>query len=351
MASDGPHGNIFDQIHFEGLVGLAFPEMASTGGLPVYDNLYKQGLIKRNEFSFYMAEDQTLVEEPYLEDGSPTTAKPKVRNVSAIFFGGVDPRFFVPPIHMIPVVREHYWEVKLDSFWVGNRKFCCNDNTNNYAIIDSGTSFNTLPAREIDLFFAMVPPMSCDAPEADLSRNFPNLTYVLNGVEIVLTPEMYLVRSGNDECKPAYMQIDVPSEYGHAYILGVTAFMRHYYTVFRRSQNGDPAMVGIAKAKHTSEGASYLSSLMSDHPGVDKSYMERMLHLQHRNPTQTPKTKSSSSLSNKNQTKLQGGGEGGGEEAAKTTTEGRSKKSAAPANKTVGSVVGAGGSTLMRRPS
>ena len=43
--------------------------------------------------------------------------------VSAIFFGGVDPRFFEPPIHMFPVVREHYWEVELDAIYVGEKKF------------------------------------------------------------------------------------------------------------------------------------------------------------------------------------------------------------------------------------
>ena len=77
--------------------------------------------------------------------------------VSAIFFGGVDPRFFEPPIHMFPVVREHYWEVELDAIYVGERKFCCAEGTKNYVIIDSGTSFNTMPSNEMESFLEMIP--------------------------------------------------------------------------------------------------------------------------------------------------------------------------------------------------
>lgn len=55
-------------------------------------------------------------------------------------------------------------------------------------------------------------------------------------------------------CKPAYMQIDVPSEFGHAYILGSVAFMRHFYTVYRRSDGKTPSLVGRLSCLHASDG-------------------------------------------------------------------------------------------------
>eukprot|EP00920_Eleutheroschizon_duboscqi_P028840 GHVT01070075.1.p1 GENE.GHVT01070075.1~~GHVT01070075.1.p1 ORF type:complete len:446 (-),score=42.47 GHVT01070075.1:286-1623(-) len=188
---------------------------------------------------------------------------------SAIFFGGVDPRFFEPPIHMFPVVREHYWETQLSEFWVGDVKFCCDqpEKQKSYVIFDSGTSFNTLPGHEIMEFFKLVPPRTCTDENLDqVLQSFPDLTYVLQGVSIVVRPSEYIVRS-NDDCRSAYMQIDVPSEFGHAYLLGSLAFMRHYFTVFRRGDGHSPSMVGIAKARTSPESANYLQDVLNGSPG------------------------------------------------------------------------------------
>eukprot|EP00920_Eleutheroschizon_duboscqi_P028836 GHVT01070071.1.p1 GENE.GHVT01070071.1~~GHVT01070071.1.p1 ORF type:complete len:573 (-),score=54.21 GHVT01070071.1:286-2004(-) len=246
------HGNIFEQIDFEGIVGLAFPEMSSTGDLLIYDHVLqaypKLAGQNSNEFAFSISE-------------SPTP--------SAIFFGGVDPRFFEPPIHMFPVVREHYWETQLSEFWVGDVKFCCDqpEKQKSYVIFDSGTSFNTLPGHEIMEFFKLVPPRTCTDENLDqVLQSFPDLTYVLQGVSIVVRPSEYIVRS-NDDCRSAYMQIDVPSEFGHAYLLGSLAFMRHYFTVFRRGDGHSPSMVGIAKARTSPESANYLQDVLNGSPG------------------------------------------------------------------------------------
>lgn len=81
--------------------------------------------------------------------------------ISALFFGGVDPRFYEAPIHMFPVEREHYWEVALDAIYVGDKKFCCEEGTKNYVILDSGTSFNTMPGTEMRSFLEMIPTQVC----------------------------------------------------------------------------------------------------------------------------------------------------------------------------------------------
>ncbi|KAL8426539.1 hypothetical protein Efla_006604 [Eimeria flavescens] len=239
------HGNIFKSIDFEGIVGMGFPEMSSTGATPIYDNIMNQAKLKRNEFAFYVAK------------GSP---------VSALFFGGVDPRFYEPPIHMFPVEREHYWEVALDAIYVGEKKFCCADGTKNYVILDSGTSFNTMPGAEMRSFLDMIPSQECSADSDDFLKDYPDITYVIGGVSFVLKPEDYLVRSKANVCKPAYMQIDVPSDFGHAYILGSVAFMRHFYTVYRRSDGTTPSLVGIARAVHSDENKQFLQQVVNAYP-------------------------------------------------------------------------------------
>ncbi|OEH78578.1 eukaryotic aspartyl [Cyclospora cayetanensis] len=239
------HGNIFKSIDFEGIVGMGFPEMSSTGATPIYDNIMNQAQLKRSEFAFYVAK------------GSP---------VSALFFGGVDPRFYEPPIHMFPVEREHYWEVALDAIYVGDKKFCCEGGTKNYVILDSGTSFNTLPGAEMKSFLEMIPSQDCGGEDDRFLQQYPDITYVIGGVSFVLKPEDYLVRSKMNICKPAYMQIDVPSEFGHAYILGSVAFMRHFFTVYRRSDGKTPSLVGIARAVHSPENKQYLQQVVDAYP-------------------------------------------------------------------------------------
>uniref|UniRef100_A0A3B0N4I0 Uncharacterized protein n=1 Tax=Theileria annulata TaxID=5874 RepID=A0A3B0N4I0_THEAN len=44
------------------------------------------------------------------------------------------------------------------------------------------------------------------------------------------------------------MQLDVPSEFGHAYVLGSSTFMKFYFTLFQQYTDR-PSMVGIARAK------------------------------------------------------------------------------------------------------
>eukprot|EP00923_Selenidium_pygospionis_P025173 GHVN01044350.1.p1 GENE.GHVN01044350.1~~GHVN01044350.1.p1 ORF type:complete len:685 (+),score=52.22 GHVN01044350.1:123-2177(+) len=299
VANEGATSNIFELINFEGIVGLAFPELSSTGQVPFYDNLIQQNDIESTEIAFYLVNTQAVLADSHPNtsslqqsvtvgsDGSAQTPssqastsvdflKPAAvegRPISAMFVGGVDPRFFHGPIQMLPVVREHYWEVKLDSMYIGDKKFCCDQES--YIIFDSGTSFNTLPSGEIGKFFQMVPPRACDENDPNFLDAFPTLKYTMSGVQVTLTPEMYIVRSAENICKPAYMQIDVPSEFGHAFIFGSTSFMRHFYTVFRRGAKGQPSMIGIAPAKHTKEGVAYLTNLINESPGFGPSWVSK----------------------------------------------------------------------------
>lgn len=224
--------NVFDKIKFEGIVGLAFPEMSSIPGPSVFDNLSRLKHLKNKEFAFYIDDENSL-----------------------LMFGGVDKDFYEGSLKMFPVVREHYWEVKLDAIYIGKKKVCCDEPS--YVIFDSGTSLNSVPSKDFRTFVNMLPYGKCPNGVSDDSA----ITYVLGGQEIKLTSDQYMLMN-QGECIPAYMQLDVPSEFGHAYILGSNAFMRHYFTVFRRGDGkGIPSMVsvydldyklqvGIAPSKH-----------------------------------------------------------------------------------------------------
>ncbi|GAB68411.1 aspartyl protease [Plasmodium cynomolgi strain B] len=356
--------NVFERINFEGIVGLAFPAMLSTGKTTIYENLMNTYKFSHNEFSIYIGKDNKH---------------------SALIFGGVERRFFEGDIYMFPVVREYYWEIEFDGLYIDHQKFCCDSSSivynlrkkkkkwkvqrnsfarkylkkkthlmdmsrawhhrregaqvdseeeeedpsgedlsgeyqhggdkngghstrgevnlygahpekrhrkgahrrrrrrhrwrrhlrrvnrrgkdkklkknKNYLIFDSGTSYNSVPKSEIEYFFKVVPPKKCDDSNIDeVVTSYPNLTYVINNMPFTLTPAQYLVRK-SDMCKPAFMEIEVSPEYGHAYILGNATFMRYYYTVYRRGDGHKSSYVGIAKAVHAEDNEEYLTAL------------------------------------------------------------------------------------------
>ena len=252
-------GSIFSQIPFEGILGLAFPSMAADGHKPFFDNVMDQDVLNgRNEFSFFFTK---LPEQ-----------------ASAIFFGGVDKRFFDGPIRMFPVIQEHYWAIKLVDFLIGSESFAEEPRHNYFSlyesqkpaltpdistrvdklIVDTGTTYFTAPPAICEKILAKVPGTSCER-----TKSYPNLTYRLedeNGerFDLVIPPHVYMVTDDGQYCEPAFMAIDVPAEFGPAFLLG-EVFMRTWHTTFDRG-DGSPgsAFVGFAPAKHDPDGISEL---------------------------------------------------------------------------------------------
>ncbi|UKJ88115.2 pepsin A [Theileria orientalis] len=218
-----PHKNVFKVINFQGIIGLAFPRLAFDHRTSLYDN-YSKKIGADLTFGIYFSD-----------------------NNSGLMIGGVDKRFCNSEVVMLPVVREYYWETKLKEIWVGGVKLCCSEES--YVIFDSGTSFNTMPHDEFMAFKKLVSPKSCHNPvSSDDLDQFPVIKYVFDGgVELDIYPREYVFLHKN-KCRIAYMQIDVPSSYGRAFILGTHAFMENYLTVYKRATNNSPAMVGFAKS-------------------------------------------------------------------------------------------------------
>ena len=43
---------------YDAIIGLAYPAMANLG-LPVFDSMIQQGLLKKNRFSFFLGDNKT----------------------------------------------------------------------------------------------------------------------------------------------------------------------------------------------------------------------------------------------------------------------------------------------------
>lgn len=233
-------GDVFREISFEGILGLAFPSMSARQVTPFFDNVMNQNVLHgRNEFSFYM------------------TKLPSQN--SAIFFGGVDERYFEGDIVYFPVTKEHYWSVDIIDFRIGNTshvnflEFKSSSAANprvSKLILDSGTTYFTAPPSLFQKVLDRLPSALC----ANV-QHYPDLHYVLKDVDgnvhdIAVPPSVYMVSSvGDDWCETAFMEIPVPDEYGPAFIFG-EVFMRDWYTVFNRGAPGETPTIGFAKARH-----------------------------------------------------------------------------------------------------
>jgi hypothetical protein len=219
-------GSIFDELNFEGILGLAFPHMAANGAVPFFDNVMKQSLLQTNAFSFYFTKLPT--------DGS------------AVLFGEPDPRMYHGPLVKLPVTEDYYWMVGVKQFKVGDKII----DGPKRVVFDTGTTYYTVPKALLGHVLAGMPRTNCNELRSG-THNLPDLNFTLEGyggkdIHLIVPPSEYYVSSGVDgECDPAFMNIEVPSPHGPAYIFG-EAFMRTFYTLFHRG-DGTSASVQVAR--------------------------------------------------------------------------------------------------------
>jgi len=253
-------GSVFDAIRFEGILGLAFPSMSAHNVKPFFDSVIEQKVLTSNEFSFFFTK-------------LPSQS-------SAIFFGGVDNRFFYPPIKMFPVVEHHYWTVHLESMFLGNTRLNVDRHGNpiNRLILDTGTTYFTAPAGIIDKILKNAPSMPC----RDVGSSFTmRLNFTLRDrsgrlQRYSLKPDEFMVGGpssvSDDVCDPAFMQIDVPGDHGPAFLLG-EVFMRNYFTVYDRTDGQKSAFIGVARAKHDQKSMRLLEkTIYHKHGSSDSEY-------------------------------------------------------------------------------
>ena len=194
---------------FDGILGLAFPILSVNHVPTVFEQMFAQGLVANNEFSFYLGTESGMKGE--------------------LLLGGVDTNYYTGEMTYTPLKSETYWEVKLDKLTIGGVEYGVGDN----AIVDSGTSILTGPTEVVSAFAASIGAKAINAAEfmvACDTPNLPNFVYTLNGVDYTLEPSDYLIPDGT-MCLLGMMGMDIPRPTGPLWIMG-DVFMRKYYTVF-----------------------------------------------------------------------------------------------------------------------
>eukprot|EP00927_Polykrikos_kofoidii_P085729 TRINITY_DN939_c0_g2_i1.p1 TRINITY_DN939_c0_g2~~TRINITY_DN939_c0_g2_i1.p1 ORF type:complete len:722 (-),score=115.33 TRINITY_DN939_c0_g2_i1:163-2328(-) len=263
-------GEIWDEIPIEGIVGLAFPSLATRDAPPFFDSVISQKVLEHNEFAFYLSRNNEAS--------------------NALMWGGVDKEFYHGKIEYFPVVEAHYWALELVSFKIGNTQYfgkgrerlfgavnatvparfvrpaqlvqtnASSERGNSItqrprthvAILDTGTTFLAFPSsiwREVS---SRIKARRCSRIT---SESHPPLMFTLRNVRgdlrgFSLKNSQYMTED-RGRCTPCIMLLDVPKEHGPGLVLGDT-FLREYFSVYDRGDGVNQfARVGLARAAPT----------------------------------------------------------------------------------------------------
>ncbi|KAH7981655.1 hypothetical protein HPB52_000454 [Rhipicephalus sanguineus] len=181
-------GKLFKNAKYDGILGLAYPNISQNNQLPLFDAMVGQGVVRQAVFSIYMSKE------------------PSEENGGEIYFGGINAERYTGDVHYVDVNRQTYWQITVD-----------------------GLVILAFEDYEVD----------CDAVS-----NLPAITFNLNGKAFALQGEEYIIKipieGGTVRC---FTRISEGASGSRLWILGAV-FMRKYYTVFDRNYNS----VGFATA-------------------------------------------------------------------------------------------------------
>jgi hypothetical protein len=224
IAADRESTEPFQEIPFDGIMGLGFKDLSMGKGFNIIDDLYAGGQLPAGQISFYLTDDGD----------------------SEVTFGGYKSEYLASDILWARVDVESYWQVSIDDITFDNKpKNLCGGGCN--VAVDTGTSMLAGPSELVDKLTSML-----NAKEDCSNFNsLPRLGFQIGDKVLNLKPDDYMDSSGS-ECSLSFMSLDVPPPKGPLFIFG-DPFLRRFVTIFDRAGAGSGSRVGFAVAKHSDD--------------------------------------------------------------------------------------------------
>ncbi|EOA29040.1 hypothetical protein CARUB_v10025295mg [Capsella rubella] len=213
--------SIFENVVYDGILGLGFPKMAVAETVTVLENMIKQNSVTKNIFSIWLRSTG-----------------------GTITFGGYNQEHFKEEYHTyVPVITKPYkdfWKIKLNSIFIGQNptKHCVKPCT---AIIDSGMTDTLGPKNAInEINIAIGAFDNGGIVQCSAVATLPLITFTIGGKNFPLTPNEYIAED-EGVCFTRFA-----STTGGRWFLGL-AFLRVYHTVFDFQDFKNPR-IGFATA-------------------------------------------------------------------------------------------------------
>lgn len=177
---------------------------------------------------------------------------------------------------VLPVIGKHHWGIALDTMVVGETPV---PKSAVVAVIDSGTSLLALPPALLEKLEKLMNMVEEDCSNLE---SLPSVHFKVNGVMLEIPPQQWVMRMTSDDtvptklgpftlpsvalqkqeqCMPAFMEIDMPTDKGPMAILGVP-FMRAYAAKFDRAEK----TITLAKVPADSKACSACSDGLTASP-------------------------------------------------------------------------------------
>lgn len=215
-------GTSFVNSNFDGIMGMAYQSLAEDDVVPPFYNMFSQGLVDADLFSFYLS-----------RAGTSTTAG------GELILGGIDSTYYTGTLTYVPVSTQGYWQFEVTSGEVSGNSICsaCQ------AIADTGTSLIVAPEAAYDTLATAIGGESYDGSyyvDCSTLSSLPTVSFVIGGTTFTLAPSDYIVTvtGGPTNCMSSFQNMGTDF-----WILG-DVFIGKYYTVFDLGNN----QVGFAPA-------------------------------------------------------------------------------------------------------
>uniref|UniRef100_A0A8C5K5M1 Chymosin n=1 Tax=Jaculus jaculus TaxID=51337 RepID=A0A8C5K5M1_JACJA len=212
-------GDIFTYFPFDGILGLAYPSLASRYSVPVFDNMMDRHLVAQDLFSVYMSRN---------DYGSMLT------------LGAIDQSYYTGPLHWVPVTVQGYWQFTVDSITVNGEVVACQGGCQ--AVLDTGTSLIAGPGRDVFHIQQVIGATQGQYGQFHIDcwrlSIMPTIVFEIHGRKFPLPPLAYTMQE-QGFCSSGFQN----SSSAQLWILG-EVFIREFYSVFDRANN----RVGLAKA-------------------------------------------------------------------------------------------------------
>ncbi|DAA13828.1 PREDICTED: pregnancy-associated glycoprotein 1-like [Bison bison bison] len=213
------HG--FEDLPFDGVLGLNYPDMSFITTIPIFDNLKNQGAFSEPVFAFYLGKAKG----------------------SVVMFGGVDHHYYKGELNWVPLIHAGDWSVHMDRISMKRKVIACSGGCE--ALVDTGTSLILGPRRlvnNIQKLIGATPQGSEHYISCFAVYTLPSIIFTINGINYPVPARAYIHKDSRGHCYPTFKENTVSTS-TETWILG-DVFLRLYFSVFDRGND----RIGLAQA-------------------------------------------------------------------------------------------------------